>query len=219
MGGPAPVQWLRDRKDMHRLYSADTLTDGRRVALELQMPLTDILAPGEAVPNDALHELYAKARAPAILISYCPEILGPLGTRCDVLNTEGQLARDGQIRIKGSLSYLPSYEVGDLSAVENGEVLTGTITVIDRKDKLPFGPDSRADAIDEALRFCDLVRATFGNCLISRLTLSQKSTRSRDDPTLMLNASVQVSVFADNTLYRRESFRQELLRIQETLIN
>lgn len=220
IGGPAPVKWFGDRNEFRRYYSADALSERRRVAVEVTMQMEDLLAPGEALPDPALHELYARSRAASFLIQRCPEILGEFATTCDVGNNQGSILRDGRVSIKGSLLYLPNYEIGDLSTVENGHILTSGLGIVDRRDNLADTPENRAEAVRQALLVCDLVKAKFGNCLISNLTLSQRRPRPRDDDqTIRMTASATVAVFADKTLYRRESFREEINRIEEVMMN
>lgn len=220
IGGPAPVQWFRDRRDLQAYYSTEELTHRREVSFEMDMAFTDLLAPGEEVPALELQDLYVKARSAAFLIGYCPEVLGPLATKCDVESATGRVGRDGKISIQGSLSYLPAYEIGNVAEVENGDIMLGSVRLFPRDANLPATPENRALAIEKALQLCDLVRAKLGNCLISDLSLRQDQRRraQAEDPTL-LTAIARVAVYADKTLYRPDSLKAEIEQIEQAFIN
>ncbi|MEM8579846.1 MAG: hypothetical protein AAGF50_01450 [Pseudomonadota bacterium] len=220
VGGPAPVQWFRNRAELRGYYSLEDLTNRRTVSFDIDLDFNDLLAPGESVPDNDLLELYVKARAPSQLIAFCPEILGSFAKKCDVGSSGGRLSRDGRVRIQGSLTYLPAYELGNVAEVQNGQVMVARARLLDTNAEQIATPENRQAALSRALELCKLVRAELGNCLISDLSFKQtRSRRAAQDEQPQLSATVRVAVFADKTVYRQDSLQNEIERIQEVLVN
>ena len=212
--GPAPVRWFRNRKEMRGHYSLEDLTSYRSVAYSIEMPFEALLAPGESAPEEAYRELYAMARAPSRLIAMCPEILGALASKCDVGQSEGDIRRDGTVRVSGHLDYIPAYDIGDPSAVKNGEVVTSSARIVDHRE-LANTPENRAEAFRRSLSLCDTVREKFGNCVLASLRFSPDVY----DGVETVSAMATFAVNADKTVYRRDSVQAELDRMAEVLLN
>lgn len=220
IGGPAPIQWFKNRAELRAYYSLEDITDRREVSFQFQMEFNDLLAPGEDVPDPALHELYVKARAPALLISYCPELLGSMAKSCDVNSAGGSISRDGRVTVSGGLGYLPAYDFGNVADVENGDIMSARVELFPRDSELLATLENRALAITKALKLCDEVRRQLGNCVIADLSIRETRMRRAEpeDPN-HLHVTARLAVYADKTLYRRESLENEVERIQTGVIN
>ena len=214
MKGPAPIKWFRNRKEMRGYYSLEELTAHRSVFYTIEMPFDALLAPGEAAPDAVYRELYAMARAPALLATMCPEILGTLARKCDVGQSQGGIQRDGAVRISGSLDYIPSYDIGNPAAVSNNEVVRVSARIADRRE-FTNTPENRAEAVSRTLSLCGKVREKFGNCVISSLEFSPFV----HDDVETFTAMASFAVNADKTVYRRDSVQAELDRMAEDFLN
>ncbi|MDJ0992226.1 MAG: hypothetical protein QNI90_01505 [Dinoroseobacter sp.] len=220
VGGPAPLQWMKKNGAMHAYFSPDELTDRREVSFELELELAEVLAPGEAAPAPDLQDLYVKARAPAFLIGYCEEILGPLATKCDVADSDGWVSREGRARINGSLAYIPAYNIGNIGEVENGEIMSASARIFTGSDMVSASAESRQVAIMRALELCEQVRAKLGNCVISDLSITQTRQRHmKEEVPTRISSYARVAVYADKTVYRTESLKAEIAAIWDDLIN
>ena len=214
MKGPAPVRWFRNRNQMKGYYSLEDLTPYRTVAHSFIVPFESLLAPGEPVPGEEYHALYAMARAPALLASKCPEILGTLASKCDVGESKGELLRDGFVKIWGQLDYIPAYDIGDPSAVKNAKIMWGASIIVDRREKADT-PENRAEAYKRSLLLCDRVREKFGNCLIEKLRFREDLHDGVETFSLMATLAVN----ADQTIYQPDDVRAEIDRMAESLLN
>lgn len=205
MKGPAPLAWWNNRKELAETFSPDDLNGRRYVLLSVNMPFEDLLNPGEDAPKEAFRDLYAEARAPAHIQRFCAELLGHLATRCDVTNTGGSV-RDGIATMSGWLMYAPAYDMGDPSAVSNGEMFTGHGTLAGR-DELTVSDESRAIILSRALAVCDGLREVYGNCIVGSLNVQ---ANSRSDSYAV---SASFDVYADISTTTRDSFKAEVDRI------
>jgi len=212
--GPAPVRWFRNRKELKGYFSLEDLTRYRSVSFTLNMPFEDILAPGEEAPEEIYRELYAMARAPSRLIAMCPEILGVVASKCDVGDSDGDVKRDGTVRLSGDLDYIPAYDIGDPSTVKNGEVVMVYATVAGRGE-LENTPEARKLVYQRTVSLCGALRERFGNCVISHLALTPSINRDSDT----LAVSSDFAIYADKTVYRQKSVQAELDRMAEDLLN
>jgi len=210
--GPAPLSLLRDKRTERNFFSPDELTKRRYVSITHVVPFSELLAPGELQPDPAFHQLYATARAPGILMRYCPEILGKMATKCGVLIYEADFTRDGLVEISGSLSYVPAYEMGDLSKVNNGEVILARSRIL-RDQDMENTKETRALAITEALALCAELRGSVGPCVISNLNISSRRNRHDREAPPMIDARVSFAVYADKTQHRHESLNARLEEI------
>lgn len=160
--GPAPLAFLRKRGQVSDGFSTTELNDERRVFLIETFDLAEMLNADEAMPPAELRELYAKARAAQHLHAHCRDVIATLGSLCDVQKVEANLTYDGRVRVSGQLNYVPSYELGDRSGIENGGLISAS-AILD--STLGGSPNIRA-VYTKGLSICDELRARFGNCFI-----------------------------------------------------
>ncbi len=212
--GPPLVAWLRNNKKLNAAFNPTDLTTGRYVSYKLAMPFEALLKPGETLPEPDFQELYAHARAPQTLAGYCFEVLGNLGTKCNVSKSNATLSRDGTVRIIGNLQYVPDYETGDPSVVKNGELISARVRLIAGRD-LHNTLGNRAEVFEKARRICTEIRTLLGNCIISSISFEITPR----DGVQILRASARFDAFADSTQYRRDSLQTAVDQIAEGLVN
>jgi len=196
--GPAPLAWWRNRTELKETFDPQELNQRRLVSVQFQIPFKDLLASGEAMPAEDLRDLYAMARATGRIHPLCSELLAALATRCDSVGTKGRVMRGDIASLEGSLLYLPAYDMGDPSAVSNGNVFSGQLTDLGSADATAEG---RAEVILRALAVCKELREVYGNCVISRLYLGLANRSGQ------FRAKAQISVFADKSQHSRDTVR------------
>ena len=212
--GPPLIAWLRRNKRMNATFNPSELTKGRYVLYKIEKPFEVLLQSGETAPDPAFNEHYAEARAPQTLVSPCPEVLQKLATKCDVAETSATISRDGMVRLSGQLQYVPSYDMGDPSAVRNGKLISANARLVEQHD-LRNTPENRALMFERALHICAEVRTLLGNCVISAVRFDT-SLRGEVET---LNARASFDVYADSTQYRRDSLQAEVDGIAYNLLN
>ncbi|PRY78222.1 hypothetical protein CLV80_104187 [Yoonia maritima] len=215
--GPAPLRWLRDRAELKNTYSEDELNGERTVSYSVSLPFSEIMKPGEEMPDEAYYDLYAIARAPQFLSEYCVEILGNFAKSCDVGRVRGEVNREGVATMQGELNYIPAYDYGDPSTVENGDLVRARVTILDRyESERPNSPETRAEVLAAAITLCEAVKQTFGNCMITDINL-RPHTNYRDEAE-MLSATASITILADKTQYRSDSVQAEVNRVAERVL-
>jgi hypothetical protein len=218
-----PLSWIRDRVEVRDTFSTDTITARRFVTIVEIVTFEDLLTPGEDMPDEALHKLYATARAPARLFTYCAEILATIGNTCDVIYTDVRLNRAGKYELSGRLGFVPRAEFGDPSNVDNGEIVNGRVTLPYEGDIAPANDAvTRQSVLQEAQAICDKLRAELGNCVLSRVTLDVRELWITDLEALpagtnpqRIEASVGFAVYADKTVLNDRGLREML----ENMVN
>lgn len=220
-----PIKWLNSRSDLKETFSTDAITDGRSVSTEIRVPFAEMLKDEEAMPPVELKQLYATLRASAYLMPLCDEMLGNLASACEIGSFEasvrhpgdpGQLVsrttypERGLAILKGSIRYLPAYQMGNPAIVPNAE-RTGARLRLLQGGQVPNSAEARQEVFAEALALCGGLRARFGNCVIRRISL-EPGPPSRDDPdkAATLRATASFNVLVDKTKYRRDSVQAAL---------
>lgn len=199
--------WQNEPAEIRDVFAADKFTNDRQVHITQIVDAADLLAPGEAAPDQAFLELYAAARAPARMIAFCAEIVETIGTKCDVVHTDAHQNRDGKIVLNGELSFVPSAALGDPAIVENGALASGTIALPYEGDLLPANDaEARTAAMIQAQSICDDLRTKFGNCVLTRVSFDIEELWITDLEVLpagtnpqRLRISAAFNVYADPT--------------------
>ena len=206
MEGPAPLEWWRTRGDLRAHFRLDELTDERTVQFSQRIAIESLLAPNEAPPHRALYQAYAAARAPGYFVANCAELLDTIASTCKVYHSEGEGPNRhyDSAGISSSLTYIPSYPLGDPTTVENGKMRTSYIG-IDKDPDLLDG-DSRRAVYLRARDICAQVRSVLGNCVIENVRFDDGFLRlsGRAAGVRPQTASVSITVFLDRTIYDRD---------------
>lgn len=218
-----PFQWLNDRPALRDVFIPDELTQARLVTVKKIVSAEELLESGEDMPSEALLELYAAARAPAQLMSYCTEIIATIGQSCDVVHTQSRRDRMGNWVLDGQLAYLPAAPLGDPSTVENGQLLSTRALLPYSGDLAPANEAASREAmLIQAQEVCDQLRARLGNCVLSGVTFDLNELWITDLEVLpadtnpeRVEATAEFSVYADQTALDETGFAE----LVATLIN
>lgn len=211
-----PVQWLNARPALRDVFVQNELTQARLVTVQKIVSAEALLESGEDMPADALLELFAAARAPAQLMSYCTEIIATIGLSCDVVHTQSRRNRMGNWVLDGQLAYLPTAEFGDPSTVENGQLFSTRAVLPFAGDLRPANePASREAMLIQAQELCDKLRARFGNCVLSGVTFDLNELWITDLEVLpadtnpeRVEATAEFSVYVDQTTLDETGFAE-----------
>ncbi|PJI85189.1 hypothetical protein BC777_3188 [Yoonia maricola] len=218
-----PVQWLSDRPALRDVFIPDELTPARYVEIETLVPLADLLAAGEAQPDESLQELYAAARAPTQLMPYCADILATIGTVCDVVYADAHETRDGRWMMDGRLAFVPSGDLGAPETTENGELMRTTALLPFTGDlRPPNEAATRIDMLQQAQSICDALRNRLGNCVVTQVTFDLHELWITDLEALPANTNPQrieataaFTVYADSAQFDTTSFADMVAALAE----
>ncbi len=213
-----PLDWLRSRADLRDTFTRDEITSDRIVVVQEIIDDTDLLRPGETLPDPVFLELYANARAPARLIAYCPDVLSAIGTACDVLRSEVRENRNGKLVLTGHLGFRPVAVLGDPSKVQEGVLISGRVELPYSGDLRPANePASRIKAMQDAQAICDQLRRQYGNCVLSRVSFDIDELWITDLEVLppgtnpqRLRTSATFKVYADSATLDHLSLMEQL---------
>ena len=205
-----PLTWLGDRKEYRQYFAMDELSRRRVVDVKIKSTMADILRKGEKMPDPALFELWATARAPAHLIEHCDLVLERLGTYCDVISYSARSDEEGNISFNGSLAYIPAYPLGSPEGVASGDFLSAT-TYLAERGELADDRDGRLEAMARAEEICGELRGVYGTCIIRNVDLKPAGRRTEGG----LMATATFVVYADQTRHRMESVRGTLKQIMD----
>ncbi|WP_019954488.1 hypothetical protein [Yoonia vestfoldensis] len=215
----SPLQFMRDRSALRDTFGTETLSAQRVVAITIILPVAELLAADESLPDPIRLPLYAAARAPARMIRYCDDVITRFATACDVARTSSQVLPDGRIEISADLAYIPATFPGDPVNVINGAFFTVAVPLHDMpdRDKPVFNAAARIDAMRTAQELCDAVRNAFGNCVVSRLELATAELWITDLERLpagtnpqRLRATAEITVYANQSETSDERLRDVL---------
>lgn len=151
---------------------AGVLDSRRAILLEVVVPLTDFLRPGEAMPPEHLLALHVEARAPAMFAGRCAEWQAVLAARCMLLDA-GIADRGGNGGIRGDRVELEiRYAFTPAAADPVGGDIARYEYVPTRIDfdlgAERIAPADRVEVLRRALaigdRACAGPRAQHGNC-------------------------------------------------------
>jgi len=209
-----PFQWLNDRPALRDVFIPNELTKARLVTVKKIVNAEALLESGEDMPSEALLELYAAARAPAQLMSYCTEIIATIGQSCDVVHTQSRQDRMGNWVLDGQLAYLPAAALGDPSTVENGQLFSTEVVLPYTGDLRPTNePPSREAMLIQAQAICDELRDRLGNCVLSGVTfelielwITDLEVLPADTNPERVEATVEFTVYADQMTFAENSF-------------
>lgn len=189
----SPIAWLQDRGELRRMFSYTEFSAARMVTVDVQVPFQAVLKAGERAPDPLFRPLYVEARAPAIAQSYCAELLATLASACRVHQTSSTYrSRDDVYAVNLGLSYLPAYELGEPAFSAGADMITAQVDLTegDGGSRAPgFDADQRRDHMGRAKEICGQIRAAYGSCVISRLSLSADAPRGDRATPMRVRAS------------------------------
>ncbi|UWR24554.1 hypothetical protein [Sulfitobacter sp. S190] len=205
--GPAPVRWIRGRKEMRAYYDMAQFSKRRTVRVQFERRFDSLLAEGEAAPDPALHLLYAKARAPQLLTTFCAELLVGYASSCLVGEADARLRDGGRVDLSGSLQIVPRFHPGAVADVENGEFIK-VYADLALNAAREFTPETRALMSRRAVALCAALRAEFGNCVVGNLQLRTQGRGPDAARTYTMQASAQLVVYADRIRVGKDDVTQ-----------
>ena len=216
---PPPSAGVATRTKLRNVFSQDKLNSNRSVSLLLYVDINEMLKEGEEQPQDVYLALYAEARAPQYMNQFCIEILATVGTKCIVATTSATVVSGGTLRISGELNYVPSYHLG-LPEKQNGaKLMQAEVGVsILNKGLLPINNSkNRAAYLNRAKSICEGLKAQYGNCVITNISLktnmlSADQIKDLSDGTNAerLDAHIGLSVFAPETEESYAAFQERV---------
>lgn len=224
MRGPAPLAWLRDRAEFRDHFGPEFSTE-RLVNFEQEIPFDDLLNDGEAVPDPLYFDAYAEARAPRILAPNCASLLETIAISCKSYVSDGRYyehrTRGPVADLSLAMAYIPSYDMGDPSGVQNGRFRTGSVNF--RFEDVEPGIENQMDVLDRALEICASIREFYGNCLISYISFDEsirnEFIEKEGEVTFLKdpNSLIQFSVYVDGTIVSRDDVRTKVEAIGAAL--
>jgi len=204
----SPMAWFRNRAELKNSFSPDELNKARTVTVSADVTIDDLLADGEAAPEQVYEPLYIEARAPVFLMQFCRDVLATIGSECVVNNTKTKQTTDGTFSMSGDLRYLPSYDLGQPEKQDGAKLLSVVADLAGQRAKdLPVnGAIARKDYLNNSASICAALTAEYGNCVVSDVNLvtvelDDYALRSLPEGTEpeRLDAWVRFSVYAPDT--------------------
>jgi hypothetical protein len=210
-----PLSWLLNRVDLRDTFTTDEITNDRYIIFQKVITAQELLADGEAMPDEEFIPLYAAARAPAQLMPYCADVLETVGNACDVIHTTSRENREGKLLLVGRLAFTPVAPLGDPSTIEDGKLRNTTVTLPYEGDLRPANDAaSRKALLQQAQSICDELRTQLGNCVLTRVNFTIRELWITDLEALpagtnpqRLETSAQFTVFLDETKIGARGFR------------
>lgn len=187
-GGPAPVRWWTRHARLNDTFNTTYLSDARGVRVRIEMPFAALLAPDEAAPAPDFASVYAAARAPGQLIRLCPELLHALAVKCDVAKPHGEIGKDGQAVLSGTLRFVPAEAPGTLAEAGDARIVQFRARLRPQV-ALPFTAEVRETVLREAAALCRVLRTRIGNCVVTGVSLAP-ARRSAPGGDQLLDAGV-----------------------------
>ena len=195
LGEPTGLgNWWRTQNDLNEQFSTTHLTSRRALQLRTIVPYDTLLDEGEPLPDPAFADLYATARAPRVLMSFCEELLQSVANRCQLVGVESRVDDDGHADIRASFYFVPDAAPGNVPDLAEGEIQSFRINLT-RLDRIPDTRAMRLQALAGAEKLCDTLRASVQNCVISHLYFSPDTRRGSDEE--LLEAQVVLAAYAD----------------------
>ena len=146
------------------------LHENRSVTVQAQVPLSDLLEPGESLPEPALLDAFAQARAARLADAECRLVDQVLAKQCVVRDSHGDPDDDGLARISMTLGFVQKSPFGDLPAGPRAAyVETNDPVGRPQRVSLAAAPEARARAYAEVADLCDRLRTAEGNCAIAHV--------------------------------------------------
>lgn len=207
-GGPAPMRWWSRRADLSDTFNTSFLSDDRHVQILLRLPFEDLLAPDEPMPEDVFKNAFAAARAPAHLITLCPELLSTIAVKCDVSRPAGRVGADGLAEVSGALRFVPADAPGTLPQTENADFLSLPVALTQNLE-LPFTRAGRERALSVARALCRALRDQAGNCVITRVVL-EPVAHTGAGGIERLEARAVLTIYADPSQVDRQALKNAL---------
>lgn len=203
--GPAPLAWLREQRKLRTHFRLDQFNDDRTVQFEQRISIDDLLTEDEPRPDPTLYKAYATARAPAFFAAKCEELLDTIASACKVYHSEARTLshQPGTVEIESRVTYIPSYPLGDTSAVSNGTFRTASAFI--EKHLSLSAHESRRAVYRRAAEICGYVRGQLGNCVIESVRFDDQFMRLSGAAagTRPPRAFIRFSVFVNSTTVGR----------------
>lgn len=166
----SPTGGLVPQEDVQSYLAQDRFVPGRRLLVERQANLADLLAEGEKLPEPAFQEVLADIRAPRVAEGLCPVLLETIAQDCavnsarvvegsvDLVQGTAQFRLELVYRLKDEAAALPDLAAhvlrSDLVAfrLEAGAEGTATVEAVLRTTLAALAEACAADSIGEVCR-------------------------------------------------------------------
>ncbi|MDF0595719.1 hypothetical protein [Psychromarinibacter halotolerans] len=187
------IEGHRDRRKADAIFDPDTPTRHRRVTWNVHLPVDDVLRPGEPRPEPMMEPLYILARAPALAMDLCADMLADMAKGCGFARAEVDADRSGMHKLELRVGFLPADPVGDTTDLATATLET---EIVPLDDPDTFGrrvaPEARAalreDYRQRARDYCDALRQRVGSCVITSIRVNETPVPDGDG-TWYVNAT------------------------------
>ena len=179
------VEGHKERRKADAIFDPNTPTQHRRLSWNVHLTVDDVLKPGETRPDPELEPLYLLARAPALAMEVCTDMLGDMAKGCGFAGAEIKPNRAGMHKLELKIGFLPADPVGDTSHIATASLETEILSLAERvHDRQAVAPEDRA-AVRAAFRQlarddCAALREKVGSCVITALHINERPTTHGD---------------------------------------
>lgn len=203
---------IMDRNNVEEVVSLTDLNRERRAFFRTYVGWDEILAPGEAMPPEALQKLYGLLRAPRVLQQYCTDTLVEIASKCGMYKAtvRGATINDADILdVRGDFAYVPNYTIGDVTRISNGSFLSVPLLDDAVANRSAANAEDRRAFLADLKKLCDALRAEHGNCLInvSGFDIPRPDIVGQDQPRPASRGAV--SVYGVDTRFAEANLEEQ----------
>ena len=157
---------IMNRNNVEKVVSLTDLNSERRVSFSDRITWEDMLAPGEAPPQEGLRRITAMLRAPKLMQAYCTNTLVEIASKCEIFRATVHDSGDDVFQVRADFAYIPNYAIGDVTRISSGEFITAHLPD-QREGRTNATPQERRAFLVELKQVCDELRKEYDNCLIT----------------------------------------------------
>lgn len=169
-------------KKIATLFDTENLARARHVVYTETVMIADVLAEGEAAPEEEFEHLWVLARANTRATSECDLLLETIAKTCGVSKSEVKKRDDGTFDISSTVAYVPSYYMGEIEVDGARDLYTVSLRLPNDRDaqRIPVTAieSRRKELYSAAQQACRELRRTTNNCVIAQIVPRQGRVRS-----------------------------------------
>jgi len=175
------------------------------VLASFYVSIRDLLKPDEKMPDEGFADVLADARAGNIAEAECGALRESLASRCQVVRASATRDKNGKslYRISTELRFAQVAPLGNVAPVSpssyreiSGDLTAGAIWI---PTLLSDAGRQRRQFYDEALRQCEQLQDSEGNCAIHQIVISAPKMLSSDAEQMTGRASYSLLKPAGST--------------------
>ncbi|MEM7544298.1 MAG: hypothetical protein AAF367_02085 [Pseudomonadota bacterium] len=155
-------------------FRPDLFSRNRIIAFRARFNVEDFLNEGETPPAPNRELLYFDARAAKIAAEQCHVIVEHFAVKCRVVEVAASRDRRGDLpfKLSATLAYIPNYDLGEINRKE-GDLVEASIRLT-APGGVQAGRPIAPEYLERTLEICDHLRATFGNCVVTKLNFAEQ---------------------------------------------